>query len=318
MTGGQDSLFVKNLENVQGDERDVIFISTTYGPDARGNQYQRFGPINGPSGHRRLNVLFTRAKKRVVVFSSLDPDRIYTTANSPWGVRALKQYLIFARTGILQQADEGADQPTNDFERCVGAVLKENGYEVAPQVGVAGFFVDLGVKHPAKAGTFLLGIECDGASYHSGRSARDRDRLRQEILENLGWKIYRIWSTDWFRNRDAEIRKMLGRIEALLGNDPVYKLEKQKANRIEVLRQRLILFREEEIKPAFPDSPASRGLLRREMLEAFIEKKPRNRADWFRKFPEQMRSAVDPRQVGRYLDRVLEIIAASLAGEDNA
>jgi len=216
MTGGQESLFIKNLENVQGDERDVIFISTTYGPDARGNQYQRFGPINGPSGHRRLNVLFTRAKKRTVVFSSLDAERIQTTASSPWGVRALKQYLIFARTGILQQADDGGDQPTNDFERSVGTVLKESGYEIVPQVGVGGFFIDLGVKHPVKAGAFLVGIECDGASYHSGRSARDRDRLRQEILENLGWKIHRVWSTDWFKNREGEIKRMLRYVEGLL------------------------------------------------------------------------------------------------------
>ena len=153
MKGGQETLFVKNLENVQGDERDVIFISTTYGPDVRGNQYQRFGPINGPSGHRRLNVLFTRAKKRIVVFSSLDPDRIQTTANSPWGVSALKQYLIFARTGILQQADDGGDQATNDFERSVGTVLKENGYEVVPQVGVAGFFIDLGREASGQGGS---------------------------------------------------------------------------------------------------------------------------------------------------------------------
>ena len=277
MTGGQETLFVKNLENVQGDERDVIFISTTYGADVRGNQYQRFGPINGPSGHRRLNVLFTRAKKRTVVFSSLDPERIQTTANSPWGVRALKQYLIFARTGILQQADDGGDQPTNDFERSVGTVLKENGYEIVPQVGVAGFFVDLGVKHPAKAGTFLLGIECDGASYHSGRSARDRDRLRQEILENLGWKIHRVWSTDWFRSRDSEIKRMLRYIEDLLENDPAYKLEKQKANRLEVLRQRLVTLREEEITPAFPDSPAEKGLLRKDLLEEFIREEAQNK-----------------------------------------
>lgn len=220
MKGGQETLFVKNLENVQGDERDVIFISTTYGSDARGNQFQRFGPINGPSGHRRLNVLFTRAKKRTVVFSSLDPERIQTTANSPWGARALKQYLIYARTGILQQADDGIDQPTNDFERSVGDALKEKGYDVVPQIGVAGFFIDLGVRHPAKAGAFLLGIECDGASYHSGRSARDRDRLRQEILENLGWKIHRIWSTDWFKSRDGEIKRLLRSIEELLENDP--------------------------------------------------------------------------------------------------
>jgi superfamily I DNA and/or RNA helicase len=216
MKGGQETLFVKNLENVQGDERDVIFISTTYGPDARGNQYQRFGPINAVNGHRRLNVLFTRSKKRTVVFTSLDPERIQTTASSPWGVRALKQYLVFARTGILQQADNGSDQPTNDFERSVGTVLKEAGFDVVPQVGVAGFFLDLGVKHPARSGAFLLGIECDGASYHSGRSARDRDRLRQEILENLGWKIHRIWSTDWFKSRDSEIKRLLRRIEELL------------------------------------------------------------------------------------------------------
>ena len=308
MTGGQESLFVKNLENVQGDERDVIFISTTYGADARGNQYQRFGPINGPSGHRRLNVLFTRAKKRVVVFSSLDPERIQTTANSPWGVRALKQYLIFARTGILEQADDGADQPSNDFERSVGAVLKESGYQVVPQVGVAGFFIDLGVRHPAKAGTFLLGIECDGASYHSGRSARDRDRLRQEILENLGWKIHRVWSTDWFKNRDGEIKRMLRYIEGLLENDPAYKLERQKVSRAEALRRRLVTLRDTEITPTFPDAPAEKSLLRDDLLEAFIEKRPKTKDEWFRRIPQPMRSGVDSKQVGKYLDRVLGII----------
>ena len=308
MTGGQESLFVKNLENVQGDERDVIFISTTYGADARGNQYQRFGPINGPSGHRRLNVLFTRSKKRTVVFSSLDPERIQTTANSPWGVRALKQYLIFARTGILQQADDGGAQETNDFERSVGAVLKENGYEIVPQVGVAGFFIDLGVKHPARAGAYLLGIECDGASYHSGRSARDRDRLRQEILENLGWKIHRVWSTDWFKNRDSEIKRMLRYIECLLEHDPAYKLEKQKVSRIEALRHRLVTLRDEEITPAFPDSPAEKCLLRRDLLEEFIEKRPKTKDEWFRSIPEQMRSGVESKQVGKFLGRVLQII----------
>ena len=308
MTGGQESLFVKNLENVQGDERDVIFISTTCGADARGNQYQRFGPINGPSGHRRLNVLFTRAKKRTVVFSSLDPERIQTTANSPWGVRALKQYLIFARTGILEQADDGTDQTSNDFERSVGAILKENGYQVVPQVGVAGFFIDLGVRHPAKSGTFLLGIECDGASYHSGRSARDRDRLRHEILENLGWKIHRVWSTDWFKNRDPEIKRMLRYIEGLLENDPAYKLERLKVSNAEALRRRLVTLRDTEITPAFPDAPTEKSLLRDDLLEAFLEKRPKTRDEWFRRIPQHMRSGVDSKQVGKYLDRVLGII----------
>jgi very-short-patch-repair endonuclease len=308
MTGGQETLFVKNLENVQGDERDVIFISTTYGPDARGNQFQRFGPINGPSGHRRLNVLFTRAKKRAVVFSSLDPERIQTTAATPWGVRALKQYLIFARTGVLQQADDGLDQPTNDFERSVGDALKEEGYDVVPQIGVAGFFIDLGVRHPAKAGAFLLGIECDGAGYHSGRSARDRDRLRQEILENLGWKIYRIWSTDWFKSRDSEIRRLLQRIQDLLANDPAYRQAQERANRIQTLRQGLVSLRDNEIKAAFPESPPEKGLLQDGLLEEFLQKRPKTKDDWFRKIPQDFRTKVDSQQVGQYLYRVLDII----------
>jgi very-short-patch-repair endonuclease len=309
MKGGQETFFVKNLENVQGDERDVVFISTTYGPDARGNQFQRFGPINGANGHRRLNVLFTRAKKRTVVFSSLDPDRLQTTANSPWGLRALKQYLVFARSGILQQPDQGTEQETNDFERAVGAILKEKGYEVVPQVGVAGFFIDLGVKHPTKPGSFLLGIECDGASYHSGKSARDRDRLRQEILENLGWQLHRIWSTDWFRNRDSEIKRLLRRIEGLLEKDPAYRAETEKVQRSGLLRQRLITLRESEIKPAFPESPPEIGLLRKSLLDEFVQMRPKTRDEWFRKIPNHMRISVDSKQVGKYLDRVLGIIA---------
>jgi very-short-patch-repair endonuclease len=224
-------------------------------------------------------------------------------------LRALKQYLIFARTGILQQADDGLD--TNDFERSVGAVLKEKGYEVVPQVGVAGFFIDLGVKHPAKAGAFLLGIECDGAGYHSGRSARDRDRLRQEILVNLGWKIHRVWSKDWFKSRDSEIKRLLKTIDALLENDPAYQQQRQKAGRTESLRQRLVTLRDMELAPAFPDSPAENGLLRNEPLEEFIEKRPKSRDDWFRTIPQQFRTTVDSKQVSRYLDRVLEIIAES-------
>jgi very-short-patch-repair endonuclease len=299
---------VKNLENVQGDERDVIFISTTYGPDTRGNQFQRFGPINNAGGHRRLNVLFTRAKKRVVVFSSLDPERIQTTANSPWGVRALKKYLIFARTGVLQDEAGGTGQPTNDFERSIGGVLKENGYDVVPQVGVAGFFIDLGVRHPVKAGTFLLGVECDGASYHSGRSARDRDRLRQEILENLGWNIHRIWSTDWFKSRESEIKRLLRRIEELLENDPTYRQEQEKASRTKSLRQRLITLREMELIAAFPDTPPERCLLKESLLDEFVQRRPKTRDDWFRRIPQHFRTEVDPKQVGQFLDRVLDTI----------
>lgn len=180
---------------------------------------------------------------------------------------------------------------------------------ILAQIGVAGFFIDLGVKHPAKAGAFLLGIECDGASYHSGRSARDRDRLRQEILENLGWKIHRIWSTDWFKSRDTEIKRLLQHIQELLENDPAYRTEQERLGRTESLRQGLITLREHEIEPMFPESPVEKGLLRNSLLEEFLQKRPRTRDDWFRKIPQDLRTSVDSRQVGQYLDRVLEILA---------
>jgi very-short-patch-repair endonuclease len=311
MNAGPEPFFVKNLENVQGDERDVIFISVTYGPDAKGNQYLRFGPINGANGHRRLNVLFTRAKKRTEVFSSLDPDRIQTAGSSPWGLRALKGYLTFARTGVLETPNERGEQPTNDFERSVGSVLKENGFDVVPQVGVAGFFIDLAVRHPVKPGAFLLGIECDGASYHSGRSARDRDRLRQEILENLGWKIYRVWSTDWFKSRGTEIARLLKYIEGTLATDPDYIKERGKTQRVESLRQQLIDLRENEIKAAFPDSPPEKGLLREALLDELTRRRPRTRDDWFRMVSQDLRSSTDSKQVGQFLPKVLAIIKGS-------
>jgi very-short-patch-repair endonuclease len=211
-----EPFFIKNLENVQGDERDVIFISVTYGKDAQGNLFQRFAGVNSKTGQRRLNVLITRAKKRTVVFSSIDGDQIQVTPSTPWGVKALKGYLDYAKKGISSQPElsPGAE-PANEHEAAIGYVLQEYGYDVVPQVGVSGYFIDLAVRHPSKPGTFLLGIEFDGKSYHSGRSARDRDRLRQMTLEKQGWKIHRIWSTDWFKNREAEVDRLLKRVRSL-------------------------------------------------------------------------------------------------------
>ncbi len=174
-------------------------------------------------------------------------------------------------------------------------------------MGVAGFFIDLAVKDPAKGGTYLLGIECDGARYYSGRSARDRDRLRQEILEKLGWKIHRVWSTDWFKSRESEIKRLVGRIESLLQADPAYREMQEKAARRNSLRQRLTELRE-EIGSEFPDTPLERCLLRDDVLEEFVEKRPRTREDWFRKMGEPLRTSIDSKQVGRYLERVLEIV----------
>ena len=163
-----------------------------------------------------VNVLITRAKKRTVVFSSLDPDLIRDEPSTPWGVRALKGYMKFAKSGVTARPEinPGAE-PANEHEAAVGYVLKEHGYTVVPQVGVSGYFIDLAVKHPKKPGAFLLGVEFDGKSYHSGRSARDRDRLRQMALEKQGWQIHRIWSTDWFKNRNAEIDRLMKRVRAL-------------------------------------------------------------------------------------------------------
>ena len=212
-----EPLFVKNLENVQGDERDAIFISTVYGKDADGNFHQRFGPINSAMGHRRLNVLFSRAKYQMRVFTSMNPDSIIADNKSSRGVRALKEFLQYAKTGILVKAKpiESGREPDSDFERLVMGRLKDNGYEVVPQVGVGGYFIDLAVKHPSSSERYVLGIECDGATYHSAKSARDRDKIRQEVLENLGWEIHRIWSTDWFQYPDREMKRLLSRLPPL-------------------------------------------------------------------------------------------------------
>jgi very-short-patch-repair endonuclease len=208
----QDSiepLFVKNLESVQGDERDVIFISTVFGNDDEGKFFQRFGPINSKAGHRRLNVLFTRAKHQVIVFSSIPESKILAEERTHWGVRVLKEYLSFARSGRLESGLATGRPTESPFEDAVLAALKPEGFQCVPQVGVAGFFIDLAVRHPAYPDHFTIGIECDGAAYHRNREARDRDRLRQEILESLGWQIYRVWSTDWFANPRAELQKLV-------------------------------------------------------------------------------------------------------------
>ena len=213
-----EPFFIKNLENVQGDERDVIFVSVTYGRSAPGLPVlQRFGPINGPTGHRRLNVLVTRAKRRLMIFSSITADDIRVSSDSSHGLRALKGYLAFAQSGRLEgQAIMTGKEADSDFEVAVAAAVRDRGYEVVPQIGVAGYFVDLGVRHPEKADAFLLGIECDGATYHRSRCARDRDRLRQQVLEGLGWNIHRVWSTDWFKDRDRETGKIVATIQELL------------------------------------------------------------------------------------------------------
>ncbi len=217
---GLEEFFIKNLENVQGDERDVIFIGTVYGAEEAGARVmQRFGPINGLAGKRRLNVLFTRAKQKIVTFSSMTAADIEAEEHTNPGTYMLKRWLEYAASGMLDAGDETENEPDSDFEVFVIDRIRAMGCKPVPQVGVAGYFVDIGIRHPEWQHGFILGVECDGATYHSAKSARDRDRLRQEILENLGWKLHRIWSTDWFNNprQEAErLRKVIGERLAFL------------------------------------------------------------------------------------------------------
>jgi transcription elongation GreA/GreB family factor len=206
---GLEEFFIKNLENVQGDERDVIFIGTVYGTEAQGGKVaQRFGPINGLAGKRRLNVLFSRAKEKIITFSSMTAADIIAEENGNAGAYMLKRWLEYSATGILEGGTNTARQPDSEFEVFVMDQIRSMGCEPVPQVGVAGYFVDIGVRHPSWPHGFILGIECDGANYHSAKSARDRDRLRQEVLERLGWHFHRIWSTDWFNNPRREADRM--------------------------------------------------------------------------------------------------------------
>ena len=211
-----ESFFIRNLENVQGDERDIIFISIGYGMTSSGRLSQSFGPINREGGERRLNVLITRARLGMEVFANFTGEDIQTTANTPFGVRALKNFLIFAESGKLKRHHETGRDLDSPFEEQVLGAMRALGYQVEPQVGSAGFFIDLAVRDPGKPGRYALAVECDGASYHSSASARDRDRLRQDVLEGLGWRFHRIWSTDWFRNQQAEIQRLKVAIEVAI------------------------------------------------------------------------------------------------------
>jgi very-short-patch-repair endonuclease len=207
---------VKNLENVQGDERDRIMVSITFGRNSDGRLMQSFGPILTRGGERRLNVLFTRAKYRLDCFCSFDPADLRVTESSPRGLKVLRDYLLYAQGADWALGRDTGKLPDSDFEIAVGDALEVRGYEVRCQIGVAGFFIDLAVVHPDHPGRFILGIECDGATYHSTRSARDRDRLREQVLtRDFGWAIHRIWSTDWFRDPRSQVDRVVRTIERL-------------------------------------------------------------------------------------------------------
>lgn len=215
-----EPVFVKNLENVQGDERDVILFSICYGPDAHKRVSMNFGPMNREGGERRLNVAITRARHEVMVFSTLRADQIDLARTRARGVRDLKNFLEYAERGpsaILGEIryDQSLDFES-PFEKAVYEVLVDKGWEVHQQVGCASYRIDLAVVDPDAPGSYLIGIECDGANYHRSKTARDRDKLREGILRDLGWKLHRIWSTDWWTNPKQETKKLLAALNAAM------------------------------------------------------------------------------------------------------
>lgn len=206
--GGSEPFFVKNLENIQGDERDIIFISVGYGKTEQGYLAHAFGPLSGEGGERRLNVLISRAKLRCEVFANFTGADIDLERTRARGVAALKLFMTFAETGHFGLGEVSGEDFDSEFEIDVCERLQALGYDVKRQIGASGFRVDLAVADPDKPGRFVLGIECDGAQFHSSRSARDRDRLRQQVLEAHGWIIHRVWSADWYLRPETELKKI--------------------------------------------------------------------------------------------------------------
>ncbi|MCQ1536433.1 DUF3320 domain-containing protein [Methanosarcina sp. KYL-1] len=209
-----EHFFVKNLETIQGDERDVILLSVGFGFDNNRKLSLNFGPLNREGGERRLNVLITRAREKCVVFANFTSRDLHLDENSSFGLRALKVFLEFAESGRLLSPACGREDAESPFEEAVSDFLTENGCEVHRQIGCAGYRLDLAVPDPRHPGRYILGIECDGAGYHSSPVARDRDRLRQQVLEGLGWKLYRVWSTDWYLHPKESREKLLEAVKA--------------------------------------------------------------------------------------------------------
>lgn len=215
-----EEFFVKPLENVQGDERDSLIFSIGYGPDESGKISMNFGPLNKPGGERRLNVAVTRAKEHIQVVSSLQPGDIDLGRTGARGVEDFKHYLEYAKHGseALTRSDSESEflHFDSEFEEAVYTALANHGLDVTTQVQSSGYSIDLAIKHPEQPGKYVLGIECDGAAYHASKTARDRDRTRQTVLEDLGWSIHRIWSPDWASNQQREIEAITEKVQRLV------------------------------------------------------------------------------------------------------
>ncbi len=215
--GAEEPIFIKNLENVQGDERDVILFSIGYGPDEKGRVYMNFGPLNRDGGWRRLNVAVSRARCEMKVFSTLRPEQIDLNRTQAEGVAALRAFLEYAQ-GRTAAVEEAAAPETN--ERCgvaeaICAALAEKGFAADLNVGRSAYRIDVGVIDPDAPERYLLGVMLDGVAYASARTTRDREIAQQQVLEGLGWNILRIWCMDWWDDRGKELQRILNRLDEL-------------------------------------------------------------------------------------------------------
>lgn len=217
-----EPFFVKNLENVQGDERDTIIFSICYAKDQNGKMYMRFGPLGHDGGERRLNVAITRAKCNVKLVGSILPSDIDLTRTNSEGVRMLRSYIEFARKGtsaLSPVKNKEAFEAEDEFCNSVANFIVSNGYKIQRQVGCSDYKIDIAIVNPDIDGEFIAGIECDGLSYTYAKTTRDRDHLRKSVLENMGWNLYRVWSTEWCRNPKAEQEALLSFIKSLYGKN---------------------------------------------------------------------------------------------------
>lgn len=213
----EEPLFVKNLENVQGDERDVILFSVGYGPDEKGKVYMNFGPLNRDGGWRRLNVAVSRARREMMVFATLRPEQIAVTATSSQGVVALKEFLEYA-AGAQRPLNENTVVEVHSAQGIVKTLCEElskAGYKTDTAVGHSQYRIDIGVVDPKNPEKYLLGILLDGEGYGSSKTTRDRELAQIAVLGGLGWRIMRLWTMDWWDNAGREIQRVLARLKEL-------------------------------------------------------------------------------------------------------
>lgn len=212
----EEPLFIKNLENVQGDERDVILFSIGYGPDKDGRVSMNFGPLNRKGGERRLNVAVSRARYEMIIFSALRPDQIDLNRTSSIGVAGLKRFLEYAQEREKVAADIRADgDSAPSIENIIAVELRKRGHTVHTNIGCSGYKVNIGIVNPQKEKTYSLGILCDGIKYKETKTTRDREVVQTNVLKLLGWHILRVWTMDWWENKEEVLKSIEDEIEKI-------------------------------------------------------------------------------------------------------